>query len=295
MDELFPVREINMIAGASGAGKSTWLTQMIDKWLKREPIEGFTSYPRPFIYLSLDRSAEGCQRTFKRVKVDISNWIVIVPEGAERHEPLTHLLGKLLLQYPETRVFFIEAFTSTMDKPNDYKLVSTFLTTLQDFCVKNDVTIVGVGHVAKTKEGENYTDLRQRLLGSVAWGGFIEGIVYIQQKQADNPEDPRREITFLPRNAAPNKKKMEFREGKLVHSDVVPENNYQRLEKCLNGYNEGESMTIAQLTAGSGLPESSLHYEINKFVQKGLLRKVSKGTYVKTRDVFDCGMVGKRG
>lgn len=297
IDELFPIHEIHLIAGASGSGKTTWLAQTIEKWQNGEPIFGFASYPKPFIYLSLDRSVDGCERAFDRVGVDYGKWKVMVPEGAERKMRLIDVLRQLCDKHPDTRVFFIEGFASQVrdGKVSDYKIVAEFLTELQEFCVTKDITIIGVAHTAKTKEGEGYTDLRQKVLGSVAWAGYSEGIVFIQQTKAKDPESPFRDITLLPRNAAPKVIQMQFQEGKLVETpESVADNNFTKFAKFVDLYAPGEYFTLSQALASTGIPESSLHYELNKFIKTKKVVKMDKGTYAKVNDVFDCGSVSKR-
>src|SRR5215471_18211680 len=74
---LFPMHEVSIIAGPSGAGKTTWALQFLHAWQKGEKFFRRPSCPKPFTYLSFDRSGNGLRRTLKRLGIplrDIRHW-----------------------------------------------------------------------------------------------------------------------------------------------------------------------------------------------------------------------------
>src|SRR6266704_5105864 len=59
----FPKMEISLVAGASGAGKSTWALRMLADQLEGKKVHGRASYKRPVCGLMLDRSEGDLVRT----------------------------------------------------------------------------------------------------------------------------------------------------------------------------------------------------------------------------------------
>src|SRR4051794_13985196 len=54
IDGLMPVREVHLLGGPSGAGKTTWLMDFLEKWQKEEDIFGHKSHPAAFVYIAGD-------------------------------------------------------------------------------------------------------------------------------------------------------------------------------------------------------------------------------------------------
>lgn len=280
--DIFPTGEIHLIGGPSGAGKSTWLIKMIESWQKGLSIFGHESYPVPFIYFSGDRSEAGVRRTFKRIGVDDTKFPIYVPRGADNEASLESILTKILKARPEIKVFFVEGLGSKVPqgKTNDYTIVAKFLKKLTEFCERNKVTIIGVVHSAKTKEGEGYLNPRQRALGSVAWAAFSETIILVEPMKPDNPEDSTRQVLILPRNAKEQAFKLEFDGGQLVPVRKAPKNN-EILDKYLATLEPGEIFTNKDAEDFTNLSDSSLRFELKKLIDNGKLAKRKAGEYFK--------------
>jgi uncharacterized protein YdbL (DUF1318 family) len=286
MSGLFPVNEIHIFAGASGSGKTTLLIQMIDAWQKGESFFGHKSYPRPYIYLSIDRSMAGVERTFARVGYDPRKFSLMTLHGQDRKLSLLNVLRKIAADKPDVRVIFIEGFSSKVPngKLNDYDIVSNWLLDIQEFCVKNNITVIGVVHSAKTKEGEEYLDPRQQVLGSVAWAAYTETMVSVKQCKPDSPEDTTRQILFLERNSKPEAFKMEFAPDGYLVPVASSKGNFKVVQKFIDGMHHGEEFTLHDAKLETGLSDSSLRLEISQAAKKKLITRISRGKYVKVTD-----------
>lgn len=283
IDNIFPVEELHLICGPSGSGKSTWLLKTIQSWQAGQSVFGHKSHPAPFLYMSLDRSEKGMWRIMQRLGLPPDSLPLFVPKGTERKLPLEALLRLQLQEKPDCRVFFIEGLASRVPegKINDYAVVADFLTGLADFCAKYHVTIIGVVHSAKTKEGERYVNPRQRALGSVAWAAFSETIILIEPVSPDNPDDTVRELYFLPRNSREEKFRMNFKDGYLV---PVARNNKEKFTTYLSTLGVGEEFTSPEAIAEASMPESSFYREADVAIKSGTITSPRKGVYIKIKE-----------
>ena len=195
---LFPSREVHLIGGPSGAGKTRWLLDIIREWKEGRDIYGYTSHPQPFLYISCDRSKESVQTTLDDLGLDIP--FKSLPEDFYQIPKSLAGLEKLFLLHPNVRIFFFDAIAVFCSKPNDYNFVETFLTGIMRLCKKYNITVFGTTHATKVKEGENFPDVRQRIIGSAAWAAFSD-TVCILEKIGPQDESGERKIYILPRNA----------------------------------------------------------------------------------------------
>jgi hypothetical protein len=64
----FPLGEVSLIGGSSGAGKTTWALQMLEAQFRGQEFLGHETYELPYIILMKDRSKFGLRRTFRRLE-----------------------------------------------------------------------------------------------------------------------------------------------------------------------------------------------------------------------------------
>lgn len=248
IDDVFPLREVHLFAGPSGAGKTTMLMDMILAWQKGEPWFGHATHPLPAAYISLDRSLANLRRVFDRMHInfdvfpakiltrrdyaefaaDVSKKIkektkdpnaAISPSGLPS---LVSFLRHLTKLHPEVRVFIVEAVQSKVESArssspiNDEAAVSKFLIDLGEFCERADVTVVGICHTPKLKEDDQYGNPRERIKGAGAWGAYSDTVVLVEPDDATDVHNVTRNVWLLPRNSAQDKFQTEYHDGHLV-------------------------------------------------------------------------------
>lgn len=174
--DFLPRREISLISGGSGVGKSRFLlNNIIAEWQEGREIFGHESYPLPYVYISVDRSRASVIRTLTTMGLEDK----IIRFVASDDIPLTDRVDRIIKaakeKYPDTEVFFIEGFSSISgDGLNNYWTVASLLKYTTKYCTDNNMTVIGVCHTPKLKFGEGFTNPREMTLGSVAWGGYTE-------------------------------------------------------------------------------------------------------------------------
>lgn len=231
IERIFPKREVHLVAGSPGVGKTTWLLGILMTWMDGGSVLGFKSTPCPWMYVTGDRSVDGNIRTAVRMNIDPKR-IPMADLKVKNEEPLVGYLLRLKLKHPEVGLFVIEGLQSFVPKGNgnNYATVAGFLRTLTEFCQKYDVTIIGVCHSAKRKKNDYYESPRDRLMGSGAWSAYADAIVMVESADAEDPEESKRNIFIMPRNDRNRSYMYDWKDGLLVEVDsAIPK--FTPLEK----------------------------------------------------------------
>src|SRR5574337_1032951 len=69
IDSILPVQQVHLVAGPTGAGKTTWLLQTLLDWHRGKPVLGFCSHPCRWAYIAADRTAQDALMTVMRMGI----------------------------------------------------------------------------------------------------------------------------------------------------------------------------------------------------------------------------------
>ena len=178
---------------------------------------------------------------------------------------------------------FVDGFTGLCgDNMNHYLPVAKWIASIQRYCAKMNVTILGACHTAKTKEGESYINLRQKLAGSVAWAAFSESVVIIEPEPELKDESKRR-VHLLPRNGREEHLVMRFSEEGRLELEEDPRDGGQALVlegliTLVSGEDLNYPAALKDATA-AGIKRRSFDRYIAKLVEDGKIVRVKKGEY----------------
>jgi len=281
VDQIFPAYEVHLTGGASGSGKTTLEGQLIEDWRQGKPVFGYKSFPAPFCYIACDRSLQSIHATLKRIGVPHDEW------------PILSLIDHGNLNTPEQIVAAARRLVSNVEvvwldgihsltpqgQINDYGTVQTFLTCMTRIAQREKLTFKCLGHATKVREGEAFLNPRHRFLGSVAWGGYSDTMVIIDQEKPQDPTDTTRNVYLLPRNAANEMFKYEFVEGRLT---MLTDAGQFCLDRWLAGFKAGDLVTTANvLTAGekAKVSKSTCNRWIKQAIDSGKLLKTGHGVF----------------
>lgn len=262
IDDILPSREVHLLGGPSGSGKSTWWFQVIPEWAEGKPVLGHTSHPTPWCYVSTDRSTEGVIRTLERLGIDPST-IPFISVVDEVNDSPTNYLDLALRAFPEAKLILLEGISSLVpvnSRQGDggYRAVTRFLRILGRLCREHDVTVWGSAHSPKMKPEDRFTNPRQRVMGSVAWGGYSESIFLIEPLgDEDRSTANRRVLTVEPRNAPPEFHDLAFNsKGRLIPFDPEADLDAIFIEEFLKKHEE------------SGFTTAEFHSAMAKFMSE---------------------------
>jgi RecA-family ATPase len=281
IDNIMPAHEIHLLGGPSGAGKTTLAFQMIRDIREGRPVFGYATHSIPICYVSCDRSSASAVRTAARVGVnDIPT--IIAKRG---HRNIRQVIEDAKALVPNLRLLVIDAIGVLVPggKINDYGAVMDFLGYCTELCELHHITILAMGHATKTKEGEGFIDPRHKFLGSVAWGGSSDTMLYIESSNPKDPDDPSRRIIVLPRNYPASVLAYTFNNrGHLI--PVTEADDELTLDVKLLNVQLGVEVTTSTIT-GWGFPasRSTINRWILDAVRTGKLEQVKKGVYRRPR------------
>lgn len=211
VESLVPRRQIHLLIGASGAGKTTLGFQLCRDLLDGKPWMGHkVVVPKSFAYVACDRPAEEYQEKFKilgitpfelhslveRADFDIGH--LCTHQGRKNVFPnIWAALGK-----PEFLVVdpISPFFPSNL---KDYHQVADALTWFNRFCLHNDITIWGYHHAGKLRLDSQFARAQDRSNGSGAIQGY-SGTNFVLSDASEVPGNPGYHLlTVVPHNAAP--------------------------------------------------------------------------------------------
>jgi RecA-family ATPase len=239
IQDIWPTRELHVIGGPSGAGKTTLLLQLIEQWVQARPaFDLWASYPQPYCYVACDRSRASMTRTVQRVGIQIELPILsLIEEQKDSKLDFSRVLAMARTVVPKLRVLFIDAIAVLCPggKISEYAVVAEMLTDISRLCQQQNITVVGLGHAAKSREGEGFANPRHRFLGSVAWGGFTDTMFFIEPTDPKVPEDPRRTIYVLPRNSPSRTLHYRFADDGRLEATQSTSTAREMLEQCAVG------------------------------------------------------------
>lgn len=211
VDPLIPTRELMLIAGGSGSGKSTLACQIAFSMMNCGEFFGHPIIrPQSVAYVAFDRSEAGMRRTFERtletdkIPFPFYSTITSVEFQDPKYITANGAVGRLLELQPKTDILIVDGIGMA------FKGDSGSLTEVSGFIhglvrmlhsLPRDLTIIALHHMGKTKKGNEYSQPRQRLHGSVGWAATCETCILIEPVEEADPENPYRNIIVCPRNA----------------------------------------------------------------------------------------------
>jgi RecA-family ATPase len=215
VDGLLPVNEVHVIAGETGAGKSTWLfDNFINPWQHEKPVLGRKSHWLPYVIFVNDRSEAGMVRTLQRLGLHPTQF----PIKSTITGGTSTLLQKIEAFHdnnPALKVVFIEGLHVGQKEGNDYGESSQMMQELNALCQKRKLTIIATTHISKANAQLGAAD-RTSIIGSSATPGMCE-TVFVLTKQK---KGGRVRLTVHPRNERAITQLYKWTDnGRLVETD----------------------------------------------------------------------------
>lgn len=297
IDPILPTREIHLIAGGSGAGKSTFAGQIAADLMAGTELFGYSiESPQKIAYLAFDRSLDGMRRTFERclgtTSIPFPFYSTITsPEFAElikTNASPDAYINLLLELHSDTQILFVDgigmAFSGDSSSLSE---VAKFVHRLVRLLHKRPapLTMIALHHMGKQKKGNEYAQARARLHGSVAWAATCETCILIEPEKEEDPENPHRIITLCPRNAPERIFTYAFDEdGRLIPAAAIVEGQtpFERYSEHVSSLPEAIDIGKIELESiGDTLEISraSITRYIPLLIEQKVLIKVRRGVY----------------
>lgn len=204
VDGIFSAPGIHLVAGASGAGKTTWLLEtLVNEWQAGLPVFGCVSHPEPWAYISGDRSEDDVWKRVTSLNLPRSVIPLIpayaLPNGKRVNEE--QAVEWALQRGAKTLVW--EGFGRYVGDNAKGTKVDQWLEFMTYICIKNDLCIIGVVEQPKMKPRDKYLIPRQRVSGPAAWGHHTQTVVLIEAENERDPRNPFRVVHILSHDIQP--------------------------------------------------------------------------------------------
>ena len=285
-----PKREVHIFAAASGAGKTTYMLQMIDDLIEGLPVFDAPTHPIHPVYLCNDRSRDDLQRTFDRVKLrnQFPFYSVLTdPEFAKCNTPHDSIRTAKRL-HPDCDFIAFDPISFNVENVNSSKEVSRLLRGLTNLSQEIDVTTNIVHNTAKVKTDSSYAQPRQRMAGCGAWGGYSNLNLIFEEEDEHDPTNPFRTLYICPRNGQDRTYRLmkdEF--GCFVAAPKKEEDPTKRRQlddQILNALPHGEHSVNEFFEALGGRTNGVVYRNIERWIKMGCLEKIARGRYLKVKN-----------
>lgn len=295
IDPILPTGEVHLIGGPSGVGKSTEINQILDRLDSGRSIFGYPPPDSavPWTYISCDRSAAGMERTLDRLRLPVDRSRYWSRSALPRPSGLLPSVGEII-RWCSTPLLIIEALTVLLPQTrsgnpsNNYTLVGSWLMDVSELCQKHDKTIIATVHSAKAKAGEGYADLRQKVLGSVAFAAMVETIFLIDRAKPEDETDPGRIIHVLPRNAAETRHYFELDSQGMFRPALAPSEAdctlvIESIFQAIPSEAVFETSDIIVEAEKRGVSRASVFRWLQRALRDRRVERVASGRYKKLR------------
>jgi RecA-family ATPase len=283
IEKVLPSRELHILGGPSGAGKTRLLFQWLRDWQAGKPFlfdpktnEPFAAKPDLNIaYIAYDRSEESIQET-----MDAIGPIPRLKWKSARSNPYT--LRHIRELFPDVNLVVIDAIASAvpMGRTNDYVTVAGFCRDIGVLCTQQNFTVLAIHHTAKAKENESYLNPRQRLSGSGSWAAFSDTVFLLEPINPDDPEKQERRLFVGPRNSAEFIVNYTFKNGQLVKTNKhFPFDNARIVFDLLGSAGNGPAHITALVMDCElfGLTRATVYRAIEHLISEGIVFKPKEG------------------
>lgn len=290
IDDILPAQEVSILAGASGAGKTTLIMQMLSALQANTPVWGHAAQRNLRIgYIAADRSWRSYQKTAALSSFDLEYIQVrtLVDDAAlnlkdfERSpiDELERIIGTMLpmdLIVVDPLVVFLGVDT------NKYHLNAARLIRLNKLCLANRVTLLGTHHATKARSDYSFKRAQDRISGTSALLGFTSTQLFLASPQETGREDNYYEWHIISHHAAPKILLLTRENGVFEHvgeESTAPQPLADRLLSLFFKQEAPLSRHDIQASLQSYASRATIDRLLSRSVDSKLLIRDSYGSY----------------
>lgn len=247
---------INVLCGASGAGKTTWLLTAMDSYMKGNPILGHDVLQkdnRTFFYVGADRDEDDVEEMLHHLGLPTLQHVALLESASA--------VDFLKLAPPDTSIMAIDGVSMLIEggKISDNDTVGKFLRRCRLWAKAHKCALWFLCHSPKKWKGEEIVNVRENILGSIAWGAFADTVVYAAKDDPSDPDNTARTFYVEPRH------------GKMEAHRFKFDEQGQFVEVLLPIEQTSKVVIFTMMTVGTV-------YKRKELVEKALSRSISPAT-----------------
>ena len=192
-----PTNEVSLLAGASGAGKTTLIMQVLSNLQRGELVFGREGAANLRIgYIAADRTIRAYEKTAKLVGLDMSKLKIkaLVDDNdidlrSFEASPIDELERLLKIMLPLDLVIVDPLIVFLGVDTNKYHLNASRLIRLNKFCLAHNLTILGTHHAAKARSDYGFKRAQDRISGTSALLGFTSTQLFLAHPDETGRKD----------------------------------------------------------------------------------------------------------
>lgn len=288
---IMPVREVHIMAAASGVGKTTLMVQILDDLIEGNLVFDSPAHPVRPVYLCNDRSRDDILRTFERVapKHEYPVYSLLTDAQFSHCSTPEASIRMAKTMHPEIDFVVYDPISFNVENINSSREVSGLLRRLTKIAQELNLTVLIIHHTAKAKADAGYASPRQKISGSAAWGGYSNLNLILEEAEESDPTNPLRTLHVCPRNGANRSfNYMQDEAGCFVPAPTDEDDpTRQRAtdDKTFNALPDGDVASYQLFKACGKKSKGALDRNIKRWIMTGALEKISRGKFLKIHNV----------
>lgn len=201
VEDCLPSGTVHLLAGASGAGKTTILFQLAQSWHDGDEFLGHKTFGQSqgkFFYVIGDHGQSEADEHMSRMGVKGKfGYSVVSKEDSTVHD---------YYECPkDTRILAIDGAEALIEAANinNFDSVRKMLIHAREFAERQNCAVLLIAGSPKMKKGEEYLYGRERVVGSIAWGRYSSTVMNLIINDPSQLNDPQRTLFIYPRHHRP--------------------------------------------------------------------------------------------
>lgn len=283
---ILPAHEVSILSGASGAGKTTLIMQLVAAIVRGETTFFGHEIRQPIrvAYIAADRTWDSYRELANRIGLDLTRLQArsIVDDTTidvvrlER-DPMD-LLHMMISSFDSPTLVVVDPMVLFLGvDPNRYHQVAPRLIRMGRWCRQNRFTMLATHHATKARTDYSFKRPQDRISGSSALLGFTSSQLFLS-----SPEEigkPYSEFTAVNHNAPPEAIRLERDERGLFVPHTDDGINQHLASSVLGALSKAPLAKKAQLMSMTRIDRSTLDAILDHFVGEGTLSVSSRGEY----------------
>lgn len=189
---------VNLLSGASGVGKTAFLTWLIEHFQRQHQILGIRPTPIPFQgWISADRSWErSTKRWFETAEIQAPKSYSLMDDAGFSKHRLRNRKDRLAIldemfaavsptgdgKFPAGSIVYVDPIALFLGgNLNDYDTCAVACMEIRERCLDKQFTLIATAHTAKQQadKKQRYLRIQDRILGSAALLGYSDTQLYL--------------------------------------------------------------------------------------------------------------------
>lgn len=288
-DGWFPRGRVSIVAGSSGAGKTSLVVDLLEAQSRCDRVFGHLGAGLPFLLVFADRGQLANEETLERLGLLDRNMPIAHIEVTWGAAAVKSIQDEIEVQPHLPAVVFIEGADMLVEDPNKAQIVSPFLKALQALAAHYHIAIILSVGAPKSKPKEQHSLKRDRVFGSQMWPRMSDTIVTLSQV-GDGTGDER-EMDVQHRNARSEHFKLRFVDGRLREAAQTHDIDVLEMWVSAVDWFTRQECVDAMTKADAGMKRSTIYDRLYSLKSKGKLEE----RYEKEKGVKQLRWVRKTG